>query len=589
MQHEQEGMTQLREKAEASVAERQTEMSDLSVEQTRKLVHELQVHQIELELQNEELRRLMTELEQSRNQFSILFHQTPIGYLVLNDVGLIHEANETFCRMVGHNRHHLLGSPFAEYLKGDDRGVFLSRYRAFFKNPIGKSLEALIPRGPGVAFHAHMEGTIIAAPLGRPNRDNQPLLLLAITDISERKRAEERRLQLERQMQQTQKLESLGVLAGGIAHDFNNLLTIILGNTSLALDDLPPLSPASESLLTIEKTSLRAAELCRQILAYSGKGRFVIDDIRLGNLVGDMFSLLQSSISKKATLNLNLKEPLPPLHGDPGQIRQIIMNLVTNASEAIGDRGGVITISTGLMQCSREYLCEAYLYENLAEGLYVWLEVSDTGAGMDQETQRRIFEPFFTTKFTGRGLGLSAVLGIVRGHRGALKVYSKPGKGTTFKVLFPALPEDKQSVEQGSAPKAGNWNWQGIGAILLVDDEESVRTLGTRMLERIGFKVLTAADGQEALDIYRNRREEIALVLLDLTMPRMDGEETLHELQRIDPKVRVVISSGYTEGEIAPQFAGKPLFGFLQKPYTLSALMKCLRDAMGDGEIPAEP
>ncbi|HPE71983.1 MAG TPA: ATP-binding protein, partial [Candidatus Competibacter sp.] len=428
-QHKQEGMKQLREKAEASVAEQQPEIADLSIEQIRKLVHELQVHQIELELQNEELRRLMTELEQSRNQFSILFHQAPIGYLALDDVGLIHEANETFCRMVDRNRNQLLGTPFADCLEGDDRSVFLSRYRAFFKNPIGKNLEALIPSGPDAAFHAHMEGTIIAISLGRPQRDNHPLLLLTITDISERKRAEERRLQLERQMQQTQKLESLGVLAGGIAHDFNNLLTIILGNTSLALDDLPPLSPAGESLLTIEKTSLRAAELCRQILAYSGKGRFVIDDIRLGNLVGDMFSLLQSSISKKATLNLNLKEPLPPLHGDPGQIRQVIMNLVTNASEAVGDRGGIITISTGLMQCSREYLCEPYLYENLAEGLYVWFEVSDTGTGMDQETQRRIFEPFFTTKFTGRGLGLSAVLGIVRGHKGALKVYSKPGKG----------------------------------------------------------------------------------------------------------------------------------------------------------------
>ena len=586
-QHKQEGMKQLREKAEASVAEQQPEIADLSIEQIRKLVHELQVHQIELELQNEELRRLMTELEQSRNQFSILFHQAPIGYLALDDVGLIHEANETFCRMVGRNRNQLLGSPFADCLEGDDRSVFLSRYRAFFKNPIGKNLEALIPSGTDAAFHAHMEGTIIATSLGRPQRDNQPLLLLTITDISERKRAEERRLQLERQMQQTQKLESLGVLAGGIAHDFNNLLTIILGNTSLALDDLPPLSPAGESLLTIEKTSLRAAELCRQILAYSGKGRFVIDDIRLGNLVGDMFSLLQSSISKKATLNLNLKEPLPPLHGDPGQIRQVIMNLVTNASEAVGDRGGVITISTGLMQCSREYLCEPYLYENLAEGLYVWFEVSDTGTGMDQETQRRIFEPFFTTKFTGRGLGLSAVLGIVRGHKGALKVYSKPGKGTTVKVLFPALAEGKFSAEQGGAPKAGTWSWKGAGTILVVDDEESVRTLGTRMLERIGFKVLVAADGQEALDIYRKRRDEIALILLDLTMPQMDGEETLHELRRIDAKVRVVISSGYTETEIAPQFAGKPLFGFLQKPYTLSALTQCLRDAMGDGEIPA--
>ena len=585
-QHKQEGMKQLREKAEASVAEQQPEIADLSIEQIRKLVHELQVHQIELELQNEELRRLMTELEQSRNQFSILFHQAPIGYLALDDVGLIHETNETFCRMVGRNRNQLLGSPFADCLEGDDRSVFLSRYRAFFKNPIGKNLEALIPSGPDAAFHAHMEGTIIATSLGRPQRDNQPLLLLTITDISERKRAEERRLQLERQMQQTQKLESLGVLAGGIAHDFNNLLTIILGNTSLALDDLPPLSPAGESLLTIEKTSLRAAELCRQILAYSGKGRFVIDDIRLGNLVGDMFSLLQSSISKKATLNLNLKEPLPPLHGDPGQIRQVIMNLVTNASEAVGDRGGVITISTGLMQCSREYLCEPYLYENLAEGLYVWFEVSDTGTGMDQETQRRIFEPFFTTKFTGRGLGLSAVLGIVRGHKGALKVYSKPGKGTTVKVLFPALAEGKFSAEQGGAPKAGTWSWKGAGTILVVDDEESVRTLGTRMLERIGFKVLVAADGQEALDIYRKRRDEIALILLDLTMPGMSGLETFQAIRRMQPDLPIIVTSGHDADDVAHQFPPGTIAQYFQKPYSMSELRGVVQSVIMRNDAP---
>lgn len=586
-QDSQSGAKFLREKAEASAARHHwkpelADLPELSNEQVHQLVHELQVHQIELEMQNEELRRVMTDLEESHKHFSLLFHRAPIGYLVLDQVGLIYEVNDTFCRMVSRNRDQLVGAPFAECMASADRGVFLARYRAFFKNPEGKHLEALFPRGRDSGFHAHLEGAMLGHSLGHPPVNDIPLLLLAVTDITERKSAENKRLQLERQMQETQKLESLGVLAGGIAHDFNNLLTVILGNASLALDELPPNSDARDSLEAIEHTALRAAELCRQMLAYSGKGRFVIEPIQFGTLIGEMVSLLKASISKKAILNLNLRESLPALRGDPSQIRQIVMNLVINASEALGEHAGAITLSTGLMDGSPERLAAAYLDEQLAEGPYVWLEVADTGCGMDPETQRRIFEPFFTTKFTGRGLGLSAVLGIVRGHQGALKVHSEPGKGTTFKVLFPAAPQDKPTLpRQGETQSVA---WKGAGTILLVDDEESVRTMGNRMLERNGFRVLTAADGREALEIYRARRDEIALVLLDLTMPDLDGEETFHELRRIDPNVRVVMSSGYTESEIIPRFAGQPLAGFLQKPYSTAALMDCLRVPLSGGE-----
>jgi PAS domain S-box-containing protein len=584
----QSGTKFLREKAEASAARHHREpepvdLPELSSEHVHKLVHELQVHQIELEMQNEELRRVMADLEESHKHFSLLFHRAPIGYLVLDQVGLIYEVNDTFCRMVGRDRNHLVSTPFAECMASDDRGVFLARYRAFFKNPEGKHLEALFPCGRDSGFHAHLEGAMLSHSLGRPSVNDIPLLLVAVTDITERKWAENKRLQLERQMQETQKLESLGVLAGGIAHDFNNLLTVILGNASLALDELPPHSSPRDCLEAIEHTALRAAELCRQMLAYSGKGRFVIESIQIGTLIGEMVSLLKASVSKKAILNLNLQEPLPTLRGDPSQIRQIVMNLVINASEAIGDHVGTITLSTGLMDRSSEYRAEDFLDEQLVENAYVWLEVADTGCGMDPETQRRIFEPFFTTKFTGRGLGLSAVLGIVRGHQGVLKVHSEPGKGTTFKVLFPAMPQDSKTTlpQQGEARPTA---WKGAGTILLVDDEESVRITGNRMLERNGFRVLTAADGREALEIYRARRDEIALVLLDLTMPDLDGEETFHELRRIDPNVRVVMSSGYTESEIIPRFAGQPLAGFLQKPYSTTALMDCLRVPLSEGE-----
>ena len=394
-------------------------------------------------------------------------------------------------------------------------------------------------------------------------------------NFMERQAAEESRLELERQMLQSQKMESLGVLAGGIAHDFNNILMAILGHADLARDELAPMAPARDSIEEIEKASRRAADLCRQMLAYSGKGRFIIERIDMGEMVEEMVHLLRTTISKKALLNLNLEKSLPPLQGDATQIRQVIMNLVINASEAIGERSGVITISTGAIDCTREYLTETYLDENLAPGLYVALEVSDTGCGMDRETQSRIFEPFFTTKFTGRGLGMAAVLGIVRGHKGALKVYSEPGRGSTFKLLFP-VAEDAVDMGNHTAEKADG-EWRGEGTVLLVDDEETIRALGKRMLERMGFEVLTAEDGREAVELYRTHREDIRIVLLDLTMPHMDGEETFRTLRGMDPGVRVVLSSGYTEHDVVARFAGKGLAGFMPKPYTLKGLKERLR------------
>lgn len=568
----------LRARAEASAASWPPESPELSDDGARRLVHELQVHQIELEIQNEELRRLMAELEQSRNQFFRLFHRAPMGYALLDEVGLIREVNETFCQMVNQSRHPLIGRPFANFLSDEDRGVFLGRYRALFHRPTGKVLEARIQCGTMPAFHAQLEGALLEMPLSGPREQEAPLLMLAVTDITVRKAAEEQRFLMEQQMQQTQKLESLGVLAGGIAHDFNNLLTIILGNASLALDELPSLSPARDSLRAIEKTALRAAELCRQMLAYSGRGRFVIETIQINELITEMVTLFKASLPKKAQLNLHLAEGLLPLRGDPSQVRQVIMNLVINAAEALSDYGGTVTVSTGVLQCRPDELDGAYREEHLAEGLYIWLEVVDTGCGMDADTQRRVFEPFFTTKFTGRGLGLPAVLGIMRGHQGALQVTSTPGTGTTFRVLFPAATDVQQATLPVQEPSPA---WQGSGTVLLVDDEVPVRTLGTRMLERIGFRVLVAPDGQEALDLYVRHRDKIVLVLLDLTMPHMNGEEALKRLRRLDPQVCVVITSGYNETEMGHNFTGPHhQYKFLQKPYTLETLTQILREAL---------
>ncbi|MFP4380171.1 MAG: PAS domain S-box protein [Candidatus Sumerlaeia bacterium] len=397
------------------------------------------------------------------------------------------------------------------------------------------------------------------------------------TDITDHKKAEEEREKLNLQIQQTQKLESLGVMAGGIAHDFNNILMAILGHSDLALTELPAMSPARESIREIESASRQAADLCRQMLAYSGKASIVIEEINLAELVSEMAHLLKTSISKKAILNLNIENDILPVNGDASQIRQIVMNLIINASEAIGNRSGSITITTGITKCDKQYLKETYLADQLLPGTYVHLEVSDTGCGMDAETQQRIFEPFFTTKFTGRGLGLAAVLGIVKSHHGAMKLYSEHGKGTTFKILLPALLVSKQKM---SEQKDDDASWRGKGQVLLVDDEPGLRALGQRMLKRLGFEVLTAEDGRQALDLFREKQDEIACILLDLTMPHMDGVETYQELRRINPRVQVVLASGYSEQDISARFAGKGLAGVIQKPYDMKKLRTTLRKAI---------
>ncbi len=396
-------------------------------------------------------------------------------------------------------------------------------------------------------------------------------------DITESKRAEEERLKLEAQVQQAQKMESLGVLAGGIAHDFNNLLMGVLGYADLALTEISPASPAQNSIREIVNSARRAAELSQQMLAYSGKGRFVIEKISLSEIVEEMGHLVESSVSKKAIIKYNFADELPAIEADVTQIRQVIMNLMINASEALGEEGGIVNITTGVMECGCAYLRKTYLDEKQPEGRYVYLEISDTGCGMDKKTVEKIFDPFFSTKFAGRGLGLAALIGIVRGHRGAVKVESKPGKGTSIRVLFPALLEPAEPL---TVPPEAVEGWKGSGTVLLIDDEEVVLEVAGKMLKKIGFKVLSARGGSEAIELLQQHNNTIACVLLDLTMPRMDGDQVLEELHRIRGDLRVIISSGYSEEEIEGRFAGKRLSGFIQKPYTLKNLTTTMKQAL---------
>ena len=396
-------------------------------------------------------------------------------------------------------------------------------------------------------------------------------------DGAHRNDFDEARRKAEAQILQAQKLESLGVLAGGIAHDFNNLLTGVLGFASLAQMAVPEGGDLANWLGQIEKAAQRAADLCKQMLAYAGRGVFVVAVTDLNKLVGEMSQLLSTAISKSAVLRYNLSKGLPAIRCDATQVRQVVMNLITNASDAIDDRSGLITLTTGVIDADSKYLHEISA-EYLPAGRYVYVEVSDTGGGMSDETKSRIFEPFFSTKFAGRGLGLSAVQGIVRAHRGAIKVYTALGKGTTFKMLLPAN-DGQEAMPIMAAP--GPRKFGGGRLALVIDDEEDIRVYARKTLELAGFTVEVAADGRAGVAAFAARPAEFAVVLLDLTMPRLGGSDTYRELRHARSEVVVLLMSGFAAEEATAGFEGKGLAGFLRKPFRATELLQILHEAVG--------
>ncbi len=396
------------------------------------------------------------------------------------------------------------------------------------------------------------------------------------SDVTERRRMEEEQIALERHMFHTQKLESLGVLAGGVAHDFNNLLMAILGNLEIAVRELAEGTAARESVEHAEQAAHRASDLTRQLLAYSGKGKFIVRDIRLTDVVRECAQLLRSSIPHTIEFDLRLDASVPPIKADPGQIDQVVMNLVTNAAEAIGAGPGTISLSTGTSDLTAEELRGSRLEPVPPAGRFVWIEAIDTGHGMDAETARRMFEPFFTTKFTGRGLGMSAVLGILRGHHGAVFVDTAVGAGTRIRVVFPAVEEPVQALTPTQVRHASDRPLGHAGTILVVDDEEMVREVAARLVRSLGFDVATAVDGADAVRIVAEQPTAIVCVLLDLSMPRMDGTLAFGRLRALRPDLRIVLSSGYDEQATVQHLISQGLAGFLQKPYTLAALRETL-------------
>ena len=590
--------------------------SDQAAEELRSAVEELRVVEEELRAQNEELVTAHLDIEIERQRYQELFDLAPDAYLVTNLAGIIDEANLSASRLLGIAREFLIGKALAAYIATEDRVRFRSllntRDRAGSSRPLAFRIRA---RG-GANLHAELTYSIIDDHRGTPTgfrwivRDvteqermarqirslNSELesrvaegtgALHAAQELSEellRREQTARRAaeDSEAQSRHVQKLESIGVLAGGIAHDFNNLLHVILGNADIALSRLAGRSPARGPVEEVIRATMRAADLTRQMLAYSGKGAFVVRNLDLSNEVREMATLLRTAISKQATLVWELETDLPPVKADATQVRQIVMNLITNASDALQNAGGDITLRTGVLDRSQLHqpgfaslIGDAERTADSSEEM-VYLEVHDTGAGMTPDTLRRIFDPFFSTKFSGRGLGLAAVMGIVRSHQGLIRIRTEPERGTSFQVLFPSV---RGKVTKQEKPSAARSEWRGEGTILVVEDEEEVREVAERILQDFGFQTIPAVDGRDALDIMESRGSGMTAILMDLSMPRMGGQEALRQLRQSWPDLPVIMMSGYTEEAVASQFsdAGPGVTAFLQKPFFAEDLIGVLR------------
>jgi PAS domain S-box-containing protein len=587
---------------------------EAAIEDLRLSLEELRVADEELRQQNDELAAAHFQLDEERKRYQELFSLAPDAYLVTDPGGVIREANLAAIRLLKVEGRFLEGKALATFIVVDDRARFRSLLNGVRRaTPKQSAAFQLQPRHGGP-----ISAELTYSPMQEPkrglvgmrwlirdvtqrermgeeiralNRELESRIAARTADLTESQRLSEQLILREEearraaeaseaQSRHVQKLESIGVLAGGIAHDFNNLLHVVLGNADIALSNLGTGSPAREPIEEVIRATLRAADLTRQLLAYSGKGAFVVRHLDLSSEVREMATLLRTGISKQATLTWGLASDLPAVSADPTQIRQVVMNLITNASDALGETGGTITLRTGVTRLTELAEQGFGMPESedseMGNEAYVYLEIGDSGSGMSPGTLSRIFDPFFSTKFAGRGLGLAAVMGIVRSHRGLIRIRTAPGEGTTFRVLLPAVAGMAPRIEKPSTERS---EWRGSGTILLVEDEEGVREVAQRMLQEIGFETIEAEDGRQALDIIEEVGDSLAAVLLDLSMPRMGGAETLRRLRARHPQLPVLMMSGYTEQAVAPQFeeSGPGATAFLQKPFLAEDLIAVLR------------
>ncbi len=510
-------------------------------------------------------------VKESEQRYRTLFERSPIGVLQIDVDGHILNANPKLIE--------ILHSPSLEATRQINVLTYPPLVEAGLNTAVKRCLKT------GESFVTEHEYTSKWGLTGyfrvhlAPVLNDRNLVIgaqLLVEDFTQSKIAEQERIALEKQVLETQNLESISVLAGGIAHDFNNLLAGIMGNADLAMMAIPKESKARDSIEKILASAERAAELTNQMLAYSGKGQFIIQSVNLTDIVEDIAQLVRVSISRKANLNLRLDHNLEAIRADATQLRQIVMNLIINASDALGDNIGNIFVETGMTQLTINELGDMLVSDEFNEGRFVFIRVADTGHGMSEDTLSKIFNPFFTTKFTGRGLGLSATLGIVRSHGGAIRVNSKINEGTEFLLYFPSSGTEK--IHTTIASHGGLVT--GSGTILVVDDEESVREFVREVLEMVGYDTILAENGSDALQKFQEHKHEIDLILLDLVMPKLSGEEVFKQLEKAGNTIPVVFSSGFSKKDALNAFKDRPVSGYIAKPYRASKLTRVISDIL---------
>jgi PAS domain S-box-containing protein len=599
---------ELRTRAENAVQMTRREVATLQTQDVQGLVYELQVHQIEIEMQNESLRSAQRDIEKLHEQYQELFDCAPVAYLLLDATGAIVRANTAAVMLIGDNCSRLIGQRLSAYFASEDLLALQQHLRSAQSNTRALCELRLKPVN-GLHVHVRMDTSVIPSLEGN--------WLIVLTDISERKRSvealerlnielesrvaartaeletrnrqleaeilartrsETHRTSLESRLREMQRLESLGTLAAGIAHDFNNLLVGVLGNSDLML--LAPELPERfrEPLAQIKHSGRRAADLTRQMLMFAGRGRPILAKVSVPLVITDGFESVRSRVADRIELRAQIGADIPVIEADRGQLHQVIVNLLHNSIEAMNGPGS-ITVRVSAEQLSASALAEFQYPGDASPGKFVVLQVKDTGPGIAAEIMSRIFDPFFTTKFTGRGLGLATVFGIVHSHRGAIRVRTSQAGGTSFEIAFPAATVKRDSERPRRVSESG---WSRTGSVLLIDDDDIVRSVVAQLLTAVGYTV-TAADGGEAgLKLFGSANPPFDLVVVDWQMPGLSGDQVLKLLRELEPELPVILISGYSADDLA---GNDPRLIRLQKPMTLAQLQEAVRVVTNDNAL----
>ncbi len=563
----------LRQKAEDTLKSRSLpipgDIAALPPEQIQEMVHELRVHQIELEIQNEELQAAQAELEESRSRYFDLYDMAPVGYCTISEKGLILEANLTAAAMLDTARSALVRLPISRFILKADQDIYYLHRKQLFETAEPQECELRMVKPDGTVFWVDLIATAARA------EDGAPSCRAVISDITGRKQAAEERKKLETQLHQAQKMESVGRLAGGVAHDFNNMLGVILGHVEFAFEKAEGNQELYADLKEIQTAATRSADITKQLLAFARKQAISPRQLDVNDAVENMLKMLRRLIGEDIDLAWQPGAHLWPVKMDPSQIDQILANLCINARDAISGVGK-LTIETGRKSFDGEYCSD---HPGFIPGDFVLLAVSDNGSGMDKDTLENLFEPFFTTKDVGKGtgLGLATIYGIVKQNNGFINVYSEPGQGSIFKIYLPRLIVEKDLDKAAPEKKTAAG---GSETILLVEDEPTILRMTRMMLERKGYTVLSAATPGAAVEKAKNHSGTIDMLMTDVVMPEMNGRDLAGQIIDLYPGIRLLFMSGYTASVIAHQGVLDETVAFIQKPFSMADLTMKVREVL---------